>query len=510
MKATIRVEAKKETGPIDRRIYGHFIENMARCTYGGLLRNERPGDPRGPWKLREELVEMTAALKPPVIRWPGGLFADGYDWRDGVGPVELRPLRRNRYWSRYGPFTRVLDPNVFGSDEYMSLMGRLGAEPYVNVNFGTSSAAEAARWVEYMNGDAATTVEGGRRASYGRQEPWGVRTWGIGNEMYAPWSLGHSRPAEYAARYLEFKGAMGEVDDGLEYVAVGSDAYFNKNWNREVLSIAGEEIDLLSVHVYLPGPERIGGVWIARAMGGTSRMYKAIVASPIEYERRLRTACGDIEAELGKQSPVGIAFDEWNLWWSPVQLQFPRWTLRDALFASGVLNAMHRLSGRVRIANIAQLVNVLGIIITLGDRVCRTALYYPFLMYANLAGPVGLETTVACESFETDAVGGIPAMTNVPVLDCSATASADGKTATLFVINRHAGEPVQCQIELEGFSASGEVAVHTLNGAHYTSFNSYKNDTAIHVEEAHVDVGDVLPARELPAHSVTALVFSRK
>jgi alpha-N-arabinofuranosidase len=509
VKATIRVDAKNETGAIDRRIYGHFIENMARCTYGGLLKNERPGDPRGPWKLREDLIDMVAELQPPVIRWPGGLFADGYNWRDGVGPEEVRPMRRNRYWSRYGPFTRVLDPNVFGSDEYMSLMRRVGAEPYVNVNFGTSSAAEAARWVEYMNGDAASTLEGGRRASYGREEPCGVKTWGIGNEMYGLWSLGHSRPDQYARRYLEFKGAMQEADGGLEYVAVGSDAYFNKTWNREVLSIAGDQLDLLSVHVYLPGPERIGGVWAARAMGGTARMYKAIVASPIEYERRLRTACGDIEAELGKESTAGIAFDEWNLWWSPIQLQVPRWTLRDALFACGVLHAMHRLSSRVKVANIAQLVNVLGLIITLGDRVCRTALYYPFLMYSRLAGSTGLETNVVCDSFETLAVGGIPAMTNVPVLDCSATASEDGKTVTLFAINRHASEPAQCRIEIAGLRPAGEVAVHTLNAPHYTSYNSYKNDTTVHINEAHVDVGDALPARELPAHSATAMVFRK-
>ena len=117
---------------------------------------------------------------------------------------------------------------------------------------------------------------------------------------------------------------------------------------------------------------------------------------------------------------------------------------------------------------------------------------------------------MACESFETGAVGGIPAMTNVPVLDCSATASEDGKTLTLFVINRHAGEAVECAIEIEGMSPAGEAEVHTLNAAHYTSFNSYGNDTVVHIEEAHVDVGDVLPSRELPAHSVTALVFRSK
>jgi alpha-N-arabinofuranosidase len=506
LKTRIAVDAGKVEARIDRRIYGHFIENMARCIYGGLMVNERTGDPRGPWKIRDGIVETIKELEPPVIRWPGGLYADGYHWRDGIGPADERPLKRNRYWSRYGPATRVLDPNAFGSHEYMALMEALDARPYVNVNFGTGSADEAARWVEYMNGSAGTS-EGTRRASHGREEPWDVRTWGIGNEMYGIWALGHTTPVDYAHRYIEFRKAMGESDPGLEYVAVGADHDFNKDWNREVLSIAADAIDLLSVHVYLPGPERIAGVLASRARGGAAAMYKAIVASPVEYERRLRLAVGDIESVAGKDSGIGIAFDEWNLWWTPLQLLFPRWTLRDALFACGVFHAMHRLAGRVRMANVAQLFNVLGLITTLGDRVCRTALYYPFLMYSRLAQPLALRSEVACNSFETPRVGGIPAMSGVQALDCSATASEDKNTLVLFVINRLATKSVQADIELAGFSPTGEVEVHTLDGPSAAAVNTYGDDEIVRVVSRHLDVGDALPRFGFPPHSATALVF---
>jgi alpha-L-arabinofuranosidase len=506
LKTRITIDARKPEGEIDRRIYGHFVENMARCTYDGLLRNQRPLDPRGPWKLREDVVGLTRALKPPVIRWPGGLFADGYNWRDGLGPIEARPLKRNRYWSRYGPVTRVLDPNAFGSDEYMSMVEETGAQAYVNVNFGTGSAAEAARWVEYMNGDAGT-VEGARRASYGREAPWRVRTWGVGNEMYGLWALGHMPAPDYARRYLEFARAMKESDSGLELVAVGADHYFSKTWNREVLAVAADDIDLLSLHVYLPGMERLLGVMAAQLRGGSAAMYKAIVASPVEYERRLRMMAEDIEAEAGQDSEIGIAFDEWNLWWSPDQLVFPRWKLRDALFACGVFHAMHRLSGRVKMANIAQLVNVLGLITTWGDKICRTAMYYPFLMYSRLALPMRVPVEVATASFESPHVGGIPAMTNVPTLDCSVTMSADGKKAVLFAINRDPQENVDARIEITGFAPRGKAEVHCLSAPSVESVNTFKDDAMVRVTDRKADVGELLPDCTFPAHSATALVF---
>lgn len=508
MKTVIEVDAAAELGMIDRRIYGHFVENMARCVYGGFLRNEKPGDPRGPWTLREDLVEMVSALKPPVTRWPGGLYADGYYWRDGIGPLEARPLRRNRYWSRYGPLTRVLDPNTFGTQEFLDLCERLKTEPYLNVNIGTGSAMDAARWVEYVNG-SQDTLEGRRRAEYGREKPWGVRTWGIGNEAYGIWSLCHSGSAEYARRFLEFKGAMQEVDDGLQYVAVGAEPYFSKSWNRDVLSLAGGEVDLLSIHIYLPGMERIAGVTATRMLKGAPAMYRAIVASPLEIERRLEQVGKDIAAVMGGDG-VKVAFDEWNLWWKPSQLLVPHWTMRDAIFACGVLNVMHRLSGMVTMANVAQLVNVLGVISAGAKGVYRSPLYYAMLLYSTLAGPRRVELKVRGASFDSPALGGIPAISDVPVLDCSATLNENGKVLTIFVINRDPDTDARVALAVKAFDPTGKVEIHCLNGPSADSVNDYGSDKVVSIKKTRIEPSAVLPDAVFPAHSVSALVFKKK
>lgn len=509
MKAEIEVDARVVTGEINPAIYGHFIENMARCIYGGLLRNERPGDPRGPWRLNGEVVEMIRALGPPVIRWPGGNYVEGYHWRDGVGPLAARPLNRNRYWSHLGPLTRVLDSHAFGSDEFMALVDELQAEPYVNVNVGTGTPEEAANWVEYMN-RPADTVGGSMRASYGREKPYGVRLWGIGNEMYGAWTLGHRGAREYAARYKEYRRAMGEVDGNLRCVAVGAPPFLGEDWNKQVLEVAGDSIDLLSIHIYLPSLETAPLVAVQRRVGGAAGMYGSIVAAPVECENILASAARDIDTVMGADSGVGIALDEWNLWWKPSQILVPRWTLRDALFACGMFHVFHRNSSFLKMANASMLINVMGLIRVSGARVYRTALYYPFLMYGRLAGSLNLGVRVDCGSFDTRRLGRIPPMRDVPVLDCSATMSSDGSSITIFVINRHMTEDIEAELMLDGFEPAPEAEVHCLNGPDALSENSHDSDEVVCIRETRSDSGDVLPRYTFPAHSVTALVFRRK
>jgi alpha-N-arabinofuranosidase len=489
-------------------IYGHFIENMGRFIYGGILQNERPGRITGPWQRREDLLETVKEIRPPVVRWPGGLYADGYDWRDGVGPRETRPLRRNRYWSRFGPFTRILDPHWFGTHEYMDFIRDLDTEPYINVNFGTGTASEAARWVEYVNG-STDTLEGSRRAEHGEPEPWGVRYWGIGNEMYAIWTLGHSGPREYAKRYLEYRQAMESVDPGLSYIAVGADVRFSETWNREVLSEAGDKIDLMSIHIYLPGTEHQLGFTAHHLRHGSAGLYAPIVAASVEIETRLRDAWKDVEDVLGPENDVVIALDEWNLWWKLSQLIVPRYTLRDALFVCGTFHALHRTSEFVKMANIAQLVNILGVLSARGQRFYRSPLFFAFKMYATLAGTLRVSTSTECGSFASPRLGGIRAMDDVPELDCSATLSADEGVLTLFVINRSVSDSVEVDIGIEGFSPKGDVEVQCLNGPSAEAMNWYGRDEVVSIEKSVRDAGDVLPRCRFPAHSATALVMER-
>lgn len=502
----MEVDARVVEGEIDPAVYGHFIENMARCIYGGLLRNQRPGDPRGPWGINEDVVRLISELEPPVIRWPGGLYADTYHWRDGVGSLRSRPLNLNRYWSRLGPATRMLDSHAFGSDEFMAFTETVGAKPYVNVNLGTGTPEEAAAWVEYMNGPPES-VGGGMRASYGREKPYGVRTWGIGNEMYGAWAPGHLGPREYAARYLEFRRAMAGVDGCLDCVAVGAPSFLDEGWNRKVLDAAGGEIDLLSIHIYLPSFETAPLVAVQRRVSGAAGMYKAIVASPLECEGVLQSAAADIESVMGAECAMKLALDEWNLWWKPSQVLNARWTLRDALFACGMFHVFHRNANVLRMANVSMLVNMLGLIRVSGSRAFRTAIYYPFLMYGRLAGTRSIRSRVTCESFDSPRLGRIPPMKATPLLDCSATASHDGGSLTVFVINRHFTDDIEAHISLSGFEPAGEVEVHCLNGPDALAENTFADDEVVSVSQSSLDAGDVLPRYLFPAHSATALVF---
>jgi len=490
----IVIDASDVIGRIDPRIYGHFIENMARCIYGGILENERTGHPLGPWRFREGLLREASLMNVPVLRWPGGLYADGYYWREGIGPVEMRPLRRNRYWA-------------FGTDEFMEFARNLDAEPYVNVNMGTGSAAEAASWVQYVNGDTETW-QGSLRAEFGNPDPWDVRLWGLGNEMYGFWALGHMGASEYGRRYLEYRAAMTEVDRDLDFVAVGADHYLNETWNKTVLEGTAPHIDLLSIHVYLPGMERLAGVLYSRAVRGKAGLYKAIVSAPLEIERRLLEAEKDLIAVMGRNHDCGLALDEWNLWWKPSQLLWPRWSVRDALYVCGVFHALHRMSRVVRVANIAQMVNVLGVLLARGDNICRTAIYYPFLLYGD-AGESHLRSSVECCTYSSPPCGGIPSMSDVPVLDCSATAAKDGKVLTLFIINRSMEENVEVEICIRGFSPDAGVRLRCLNAPRADSYNDFSDDEVVRIETRDCETDEVIPRFRAPAHSVSALAFKR-
>ncbi len=427
MKATVVLEGEAARQEISPLLYGHFIENLGKCIYGGLLR--RVGDA---WEIDPRVKEALAELHPTVIRWPGGLFADGYHWRDGVGPPERRPLMPNRYWRRFGPYMGARDPNAFGTDEFLELCREVGAQPLINVNFATGTPAEAAEWVRYC---------GGR-----------VSCWGIGNEQYGFWALGHSRPGEYALRYLEFRRAMLEVDPDARTMVVGTDGIFVPEWNRVVLDAIGEEADLLSLHVYLPGFERVLN-YLQRERRDPEGLYYAMVGAGAEVERRISWAEDTLRGSLGAGSHVRLALDEWNIWWKPSQTYRAVYTMREALAVAGILNALQRSAHIVEMANIAQLVNVLGLILVDGDDVRLNAIYHPFRLFAREAGRFLVPVRVEVEKYCAPALGNIRALDKVPFLDVSATLSAGKDRLAVFLVNRHLHEDMVVDVEWTGLNA---------------------------------------------------------
>ncbi|MGB9620350.1 MAG: alpha-L-arabinofuranosidase C-terminal domain-containing protein, partial [Armatimonadota bacterium] len=313
--------------------------------------------------MRKDVLEAIRRIKPPLIRWPGGNMVSGYHWEDGIGDRDRRMPRWERAWNAW-------EWNDFGTDEYIQFCRLVGTEPYICVNAGEGQADEAARWVEYCNGSPSTPY-GKLRAANGHPEPYRVKYWGIGNEMYGDWQLGHLDATKYALKSIEFARAMKAVDPSIVLVGVGVDHDSYGNWNSTVSQIAGSYYDYLSVHYY-KGP---------REKDPPELTYLNLICASLEIEKMLAATADVVDRNSPKKLP--LALDEWNIW-LPNGLESSIYALRDGLFAAGVFHAMHRLSDRVTMANLAQLVNVLGAIQTSATEIVETPIYKAFELYSNL------------------------------------------------------------------------------------------------------------------------------
>ncbi|MGH2371713.1 MAG: alpha-N-arabinofuranosidase, partial [Chloroflexota bacterium] len=286
---TITVDAGREIGRINRNIFGHFIEHLGRCVYGGVYEPDSPlADERG---FRADVLETMKHVGVPNLRWPGGNFASAYHWEDGVGPREARVPRFDLSW-------RALEPNTFGTDEFLAYAAELGAEPYICVNTGSGTLDEAARWVEYCNlpVERFPSRHALMRAQNGHPDPYGAKLWGIGNEVYGSWQVGHAGPDGYARKCREYAYFMRAVDPSIKLVAVGADL---PEWDETVLKLAGDAVDYISIHQYHGSEDYLATVGAAAYV----EQRLALLGSVIDSARRT----------LARETPVQIAMDEWNV-----------------------------------------------------------------------------------------------------------------------------------------------------------------------------------------------------
>ncbi len=412
----VTIDLDNVIGEINPYIYGHFIEHLDGCVYGGIWNGK---------DFNQPVIDLIKALKPPIVRWPGGNFASGYHWLDGIGPVEKRPPKLDLAWN-------AIDPNTFGTDEYIKFCRLLNTEPYICVNMGSGTAEEAANWVEYCNRPAGSYYAN-LRAANGNPEPYKVKFWGLGNEVYGDWQIGHTDARTYALQAAEFSKRMKWVDKSIKTIAVGCD---DPQWNWEVLRIAGRYIDYISLHKYYGNPD-----------------YYELVASPLEAEESLERLAATILAATGERR-IKIAFDEWNIW-----TDNPR--LTEAIFAAGIFNALHRLCEDVHIACQAQLVNVLPLIKNDEKGARPTPPYFVFKLYANNALPLSLQTKVESETYVSRAWG---RARRVPFVDVTTTADREKKRLVLFIVNRDRENSRKCEIRIKGWEGKKEAEVWELNG----------------------------------------------
>jgi alpha-N-arabinofuranosidase len=490
--ATIKLHSQRHRGPIDRKLFGNFIEHLGRCIEGGIFDEGNPlSDKEG---FRKDVMAAVKEMNVPFLRWPGGNFSSNYNWRDGIGPRDKRPARLEMAWG-------TVENNRFGTHEFMDYVAQVGAEPYICLNLGTGSWSEAQQWVEYVNGTENTEIVQERKKN-GRDKPWGVKYWGLGNEMDGYWQMGHRSAEDYGKYALEAAKLVKLTDPTTKLIAAGASNFRPGSdwiaWNRTVLDYLKDYADYISLHLYV---------------GNAANDYLDFVASPIEMDQKIDILTGLISAAMsgrrdrltGAPSTDGkqlyIAFDEWNVWYRARgdsqkgrRILEEHYNLEDMLVVAGFLNSLINHADVVKIANLAQLVNVIAPIFTNEKGLYLQTIFYPLQLFAN--NVKGNSLTVLSEG-PTYKSARFPV---VPYIDSSA--ALDGNALTVNLVNRHQTDALDVTIALEDKSFAGAAAVAEVNGPDIKAMNDFGSSPVGTKTRSQAASGNSLTL-SLAAHSYT-------
>jgi alpha-N-arabinofuranosidase len=430
---TLHLHTAHRIDRVDPRIFGGFLEHMGRAVYQGVYDpTSRHADEEG---FRRDVLESLRGLDMTLMRYPGGNFVSGYHWEDGVGPREQRPTLRELAWN-------TIETNQVGTDEFLSLCRQTGWDPMLSVNLGTGTPEEARNWVEYCNGPAGTKYAD-RRVAHGSADPYGVKLWCLGNEMDGPWQLGHVPAEQYALRAQQAAKLMKGIDPSIDLVVCGSSGPLPSymEWDRQVLEYVGGLADYVSTHRYV---------------GNRSNDTADYLAETNAIDRQIEevdAVCRYVQARRRGGKRAYVAFDEWNVWYKtfnaegmdpkgehPPHLIEEVYNLEDALVVAGFLNSFIRHADCVKVANLAQIVNVIAPLLTRGDDLLVQSIYYPFQMFSRRGSGVSLRPSVDGPTYRGERNG------EVPYLDCSAV--LDGARLQVFACNRSQEEAATLEISL--------------------------------------------------------------
>lgn len=484
----ITVDVQRPVGRVDRRVFGQFIEHLGRCIYGGIYDEGSPlSDANG---FRTDVLAAAARLRAPVLRWPGGNFVSGYHWTDGIGPKDDRPRRIELAWHDE-------ESNRFGTAEFIQYCRTLGTEPYICLNLGTGTPDEAAGWVEYCNGTGNTHWANLRR-SHGFEEPFNVRYWGLGNEMYGHWQIGAKTAGEYVRFATEFAKIIHWVDPNAELVSCGQTGW--QDWDAEVIDGLARYVRYHSIHLYTGSDDH----WTN-------------VVEPEQSDRAIRMVRGHIDRTRLNQRighDIGIAYDEWNVWYrdklSPLE---ERYTLSDALAVATFLNIFIAHSDSVKIANLAQMVNVIAPIFTSPEGLFLQTIFHPLRLYAEHTGTVAVDCHVTADEAEhrrivggIERAGGMARIADLgpfTMVHAGASRDDDASTLTLTLVNRSPDESLSVPVDIVHGVASGEASVSVVTGAAPSTVNSFAQPEAVGVTESTVRVDGASLTLTLPACSIS-------
>ena len=467
---TIRIAMTKPGARISRHIYGHFSEHLGRCIYEGMYVGEDSPIPNANG-MRKDVIEALRNIKVPVLRWPGGCFADEYHWKDGVGSKENRKKMINTHWGG------MVEDNSFGTHEFMELCTQLGCEPYVNGNLGSGTVQEMQEWVEYMTFDGLSPMASWREEN-GRKEPWKLKYFGVGNEN---WGCGGTmRPEYYADEYRRYQTYVRNFGGNKIYkIACGpsSDDY---NWTEKLMEIAGKHMDALTLHHYTVPY----GDWGKRgsATSFTDDAYYNTVKQGLKMEELISNHL-QIMNKYDPEHKVDLIVDEWGTWYDAEPGSVPGFlyqqnTMRDAMIAALSLNIFNKYSSRVVMANIAQTVNVLqAMILTDGARMLLTPTYHVFDLFK-----VHQNATLVDSYIETTAIGEY----DIPDLNVSVSMDEKGDL-NITAANLGLENPIEIECEVAGMDVKNAIG-KILTGA-AAAHNTFENPDTIAITDLHVENG---------------------
>ncbi len=432
--STLSLHPQFQIDQVDPRVFGGFLEHLGRAVYEGIYDpNSIHADASG---CRTDVLEALRHLRFTAMRYPGGNFVSGYDWTDGVGPVGDRPSKRDLAW-------QSLEPNRFGTNEFIDLSRKMGWTPMLAVNLGTGTPSEARNWLEYCNGTRGT-YWADKRIEHGYEQPHDVKLWCLGNEMDGPWQIGHVPAENYAITAQQTARLMKMFDPTVELVVCGSCApelptYLE--WDRKVLEYLHNDVDYISLHRYVGNPE------------GDTEDYLAVGASIEKQINEQDAVCKYVAAVKRSKRRVMLSFDEWNVWYrarhgehvdgagkfAPPLLE-EVYNLEDALVVAQFLNSFIRHADSIKIANLAQIVNVIAPILTKADKMLIQSIFYPIEMMAKRRDGIALQVEVNGAEMTSKSYG------TVQTLDASAI--LNGNRVAVFCVNRSPSRELEITVDL--------------------------------------------------------------
>jgi alpha-N-arabinofuranosidase len=480
LKAKIKVDIDRPIGEVDKLIYGNFTEHLGRCIYGGIY------DPKSAkadsYGFRKDVIDAAKNLGVSSIRWPGGNFASGYHWMDGIGPREFRPRRKDLAWGD-------AESNILGTDEFLRFSAAAGAEPYICVNLGTGSWDEARNWVEYCNAPTGFYYSD-LRAKNGHSEPYHVKYWGLGNEMDGEWQMGHRNADDYSKFALEAAKLMKWSDDSIKLVASGSSNYGSDwiNWNKTVLATLRDHIDYISLHHYAGNYDHDHYKFMA-----LSSRVEEIISITEGLIRQVRS-------QYRIQKPIYIAFDEYNVWYRAFNDQKleEHYNLQDALVIALYMNTFLRHANIVKMANMAQLVNVIAPMMVEGDQLWLQTIYYPLQLFAKNCRGRSLETLVQCDKYDAGD------FKQIPYLDVSSVYNDQENELIINAVNRNREQSIETTIVNQSGQLKANATIYEINSSALSDENT-ANEQKVKTVTKEIDVRSNTFVYPFPAHSFTMI-----